>query len=141
MYVYNYIIEYLEFNPEVFVSLHFEWQLLHAKLALSQSTGTLPLKYTNVPPASIKSKEFTAPMVDSSIKSNAFQVFTAAKMAELNCLETVITAPRQEQVDEIDRISWSAYHASIQETVIPTTCCYQCTTATLLGKCTLSSYD
>ena len=105
MYVYNYIIGYLEFNPEVFVSLHFEWQLLHAKLALSQSTDTLTLKYTNVPLVSIKSKEFTAPMVNGSVKSTAFQVFTAAKMAELNWLETVITALRQEQLDEIDRIS------------------------------------
>ena len=75
--------------------LHFEWQLLHVKLALSQSTDTLTLKYTNVTPASIKFKEFTAPMVDGSVRSTVFQVFTAAKMAELNWLETVITALAQ----------------------------------------------
>ena len=34
--------------------------------SLSHSTATLPVKYTNVLPASIKSKEFTAPMVDGS---------------------------------------------------------------------------
>ena len=30
-----------------------------------------------------------------------------------------MTALKQEQLDEMDWISWSAYHASIQETVIP----------------------
>ena len=90
-----------------------------SSLTLSRSTATLPLKYTNVPPASLKSKEFTAPMVDGSVRSTVFQVFTAAKMGELNWLETVMTALKQEQLDEMDWISWSAYHASIQETVIP----------------------
>ena len=58
-------------------------------------------------------------MVDGSLRSTVFQVFTAAKMGELNWLETVMTALIQEQLDEMDWIFWSAYHASIQETVIP----------------------
>ena len=53
--------------------------------SLSRSTATLPVKYTNVLPASIKSKEFTAPMVDGSksLSSTAFQAFTAAKIGEM----------------------------------------------------------
>ena len=87
--------------------------------SLSRSTTTLPVKYTNVLPASIKSKEFIAPIVDSSVRSTSFQVFTAAKMGELNWLEMVMTALKKEQLDKMDWISWSAYHASIQETIIP----------------------
>ena len=89
--------------------------------SLSRSTATLPVKYTNVLPASIKSKEFTAPMVDGSesLSSTAFQAFTAAKIGEMKWLETVMTALRKDQLDKNDWISWSAYHASIQEAIIP----------------------
>lgn len=80
--------------------------------SLSCSTATLPVKYTNVLPASIKSKEFIAPMVNGSIQSNAFQVFTAAKMEEMNWLETVMTALKKDQLDKKDWISWSPRDAS-----------------------------
>ena len=72
---------------------------------ISRSTTTLPVKYTNVLPASIKSKEFIAPMVDSSVRSTSFQVFTAAKMGELNWLETMMTVLKKEQLDKMDWIS------------------------------------
>ena len=90
--------------------------------SLSCSTATLPVKYTNVLPASIKSKEFTAPMVvygSESLNSTAFQAFTAAKIGEIKWLETVMTALRKDQLHKNDWISWSAYHASIQEAIIP----------------------
>ena len=80
-------------------------------------------------------------MVNGSVRSTVFQVFTAARMGELKWLETVMTTLKQEQLDEMDWISWSAYHASIQETVIPPAPINALYIATLLGKCTLSSYD
>ena len=46
------------------------------------------------------------------------QVLTAAKM---DCLKTVMTALKNNQLDKKDWISWSAYHASIQEAIIPPT--------------------
>ena len=62
-------------------------------------------------------------MVDGSLRSTAFHVFTAAKMEEMNWFETVMTALKKDQLDKNDKkknwISWSAYHARIQEAIIP----------------------
>ena len=61
-------------------------------------------------------------MVDGSLRSTAFHVFTAAKMEEINWLETVMTALKKDHLDKNDKkdwISWSAYHARIQEAIIP----------------------
>jgi len=80
----------------------------------SHSTATLPMKYTSVPPASIKSKEFIASKVNGCIRPTAFQMFTVAKVGELKWLQTVITALKNEELDKMDLKSWFAYHASRQ---------------------------
>ena len=58
-------------------------------------------------------------MVDGSLRFTGFPVLTAAKMGEMNWLETVMTALKKDQLDKKDWISQSAYHASIQEAIIP----------------------
>ena len=86
-------------------------------LSSSHSVAPLPSKYTSVPPASINSKEFTVPIVDGSIRPRTLRTITEAKVGELEWLKTVMAALTKEQLDRMDWISWSAYHASIQETV------------------------
>lgn len=76
--------------------------------SLSQSTSTLPMKYTNLPPASI-----------NSVRCTTFHMLEALKMGELNWLEIVMTTLKKEQLDKTDWISRSAYHANIQEKMIP----------------------
>lgn len=85
----------------------------------ARSVVPLPSKYTNVPPAALKSKEFTAPHVDGLVRPPTLQTVTEAKEGELEWLNRVMAALKKEQLDRMDWISWSAYHAAIQETVIP----------------------
>ena len=85
----------------------------------SFSVATLPSMYTNVPPASIKSKEFKAPMVDGLVMPTTFQTVAAAKEAEVEWLQTLMAASLKHQLDETDWISWSAYHSSVQEATVP----------------------
>ena len=85
----------------------------------SKSVIPLPSQYTSVPPASITSKEFTAPIVGGSVRPTTFQTITEAKVGELEWLKTVMAALTKEKLDRMDWISWSAYHASIQEIIIP----------------------
>ena len=84
----------------------------------SRSVAPLPSKYTSVPPASFKSKAFTAPAVDGPVKTTTLQAFKEAEVGELEWLNRVMAALTKEQVDKMDWISWSAYHANIQEMLI-----------------------
>ena len=85
----------------------------------SRSVAPLPSKYTNVPPASFKSKAFTAPAVDGPVRTTTLQAFKEAEVGELEWLNRVMAALTKEQLDKMDWISWSAYHANIQEMLIP----------------------
>ena len=87
--------------------------------ATSRSVAPLPSKYTNVPPASFKSKVFTAPAVHGPVRTTTLQAFKEAKVGELEWLNRVMAALTKEQLDKMDWISWSAYHANIQEMLIP----------------------
>ena len=72
-----------------------------------------------MPPASIKTKELTAPAVDSSIGPITLLNIKKAKETETEWLDKVMAVLTKEELDRIDWISWSAYHASIQTTEIP----------------------
>ena len=85
----------------------------------TKSIAPLPTNYTNVPPAALKTKEFTVPFVQGLVKPANFTTFTHAKKEELGWLNKVMEALQKEHLDEMDWVSWSAYHANIQNTVIP----------------------
>ena len=48
-----------------------------------------------------------------------FQISKEAKVEEMRWLQTLMTALPKQQLDDTDWISWSAYHASVQEAIIP----------------------
>ena len=83
------------------------------------SVAPLPSEYTDVPPASIKTKEFVAPKVDGSVQPTDLQSITEAKLREQEWLKAVMSAITDDESDGVPWISWSAYHASIQEASIP----------------------
>ena len=85
----------------------------------SCSIATLPPTYTNVPPASAKSKEFAVPVAEGLARPTTFQIIKEAKEEEMRWLQTLMTALPKQQLDDTDWISWSAYHASVQEAIIP----------------------
>ena len=58
-------------------------------------------------------------MVDGLVMPTTFQTVAAAKEAEVEWLQTLMAASLKEQLDETDWISWSAYHSSVQEPMVP----------------------
>ena len=83
----------------------------------SKSIAHLPSAYTSVPPAALKTKNFTAPAVHSPVRPANFVVAAAAAEEEYRWLNSVKTALEKQTVD--DWISWSAYHADTQRAIIP----------------------
>ena len=55
----------------------------------TRSVVPLPSKYTNVPPAALKSKEFTAPSVNGPVALHTLNYLEEAKMDELQWLNAV----------------------------------------------------
>lgn len=98
--------------------------------SLSRSISPLPSQYTSIPPDTIASKEFTVPSTTAcSARPTTFTTFSTAKLCELEWLKTVMRA-FTEQTLEIEWLSWSAYHANVQEAVMPPACSNQCIIAT-----------
>ena len=83
----------------------------------TKSVTNLPSAYTVVPPAALKSKDFSAPTVQGPMRPSTLLVATAAVEDEYVWLNRVKTALEKSTVD--GWISWSAYHADMQQSVIP----------------------
>lgn len=94
-------------------------------LIINQTTSStslvapLPSNYTCVLPAELRTKQFSIPPVNSSVRPLDLHILNSAKEEESEWLNTVMAALKKQQLDRIDWVSWSAYHASIQEKVIP----------------------
>ena len=94
-------------------------------LVLDQSTSgtrsisSLPTTYASVPPAVLKTKQFTAPRVQSPVRPQTAEAVDAASADEFRWLEAVMAALEKKKLDKADWVSWSAYHADIQQAVIP----------------------
>ncbi len=85
----------------------------------SRSVAHLPSEYTSVAPASIRNKSFIVPCVDSFVQPTNVQKYAEAKVGELAWRNEVMKSITKEQLDKMQWISWSAYHASIQDAVVP----------------------
>lgn len=85
----------------------------------AKTVAPLPQKYTSVLPAAFKTKEFNVPAVQGPVRPTDLHVATKATEAEWKWLDTVMAALKKQMLEKTDWISWSAYHASIQEAVIP----------------------
>ena len=85
----------------------------------TRSVVPLPSKYTNIPPAALKSKKFTVPSVNGPVALHTLNYVEEAKMDELQWLNAVMAALEKEQLDPADWISWSAYHAALQQAEKP----------------------
>ena len=106
-------------HPSHTLQGHCRGGLLLKQKSTSCSVSTLPPWYTDVPPASIASKEFKVPMVDGFAMPTTFQTLATAQEAEVEWLQTLMAALLKQQLDKTDWISWSAYHASVQVAMVP----------------------
>jgi hypothetical protein len=86
----------------------------------TKSVAPLPpiAKYTCVPPAALKTKQFTVSAVHGPVRPLNLQTVKRALQVESDWLNTVMTALTKQQLER-EWVSWSAYHADIQATVIP----------------------
>ncbi len=84
----------------------------------TKSIGPLPTSYTNVSPAALKTKEFTLPSIQGLVEPANFTTFNEAKKDENKWLKKVIEALSKEKLDEKEWVSWSAWHANMQNIVI-----------------------
>jgi len=83
----------------------------------TKSVTPLPPAYTVVPPAALKSKDFNAPIVQGPVRPPNLLAAAAAVEDEYVWLSKVKTALEKPTAD--GWISWSAYHADVQQAVIP----------------------
>ena len=93
--------------------------IINESSSSNKSISPLPTSYTNVPPAALKTKEFTVPSVQGLVKPANFTTFTKAKEDEMGWLKAVMEALHKEKLDEMEWVSWSAWHANIQNVEIP----------------------
>ena len=82
-----------------------------------QSVSSLPLSYTNVPPAVLRTKEFTAPVIQGPVRPLSVLEAKVAAVDEYEWLTKVQKA--LENSTGGSWISWSAYHADKQQNIIP----------------------
>ena len=75
----------------------------HASSA--REIAPLPEEYTSVLPASLKTREFTVPAVQSSVKLTDSDTFTEAKKEEWKCLDVVIEILKKQSLQSTDWIS------------------------------------
>ena len=79
----------------------------------------LPDEYTRVFPAALKGKEFTVPAIASLVEVTELETFAQARKEEWIWFDVAMEALEKQSLQKNDWISWSAYHASIQEAVLP----------------------
>ena len=82
--------------------------IINQTTSSTKSVAPLPSKYTNVPPAALKTKQFTVPAVGGPKKPINMHIVEQAKEKEFEWLKTVIEALKKHQLEKADWISWSA---------------------------------
>jgi hypothetical protein len=93
--------------------------VINQETSSTRSVAPLPTSYISVPRAALKTKQFTAPVVGGPVKPPDLQLVAKATKEENTWLNRVMTALQKEKLESGDWISWSAYHAHMQQTVIP----------------------
>ena len=82
-----------------------------------KSVSSLPLSCTNVPPAVLKTKEFTAPVIQGPVRPPSVLEAKVAAVDKFKWITKVHKALKNSTVGSW--ISWSVYHADMQQNIIP----------------------
>ncbi|KAK3880702.1 hypothetical protein Pcinc_014857 [Petrolisthes cinctipes] len=91
--------------------------VLGQDISTAKSVTPLLSLYTSVPPAAMKTQHFIAPVVQCPARPPDLLAAEAAIQKEYGWMKTVTTALQKQSIDEW--VSWSAYHAHVQQTVTP----------------------
>ncbi|XP_041462085.1 uncharacterized protein LOC121413358 [Lytechinus variegatus] len=83
----------------------------------NKSVVPLPSEYTSVTPVAIRKQHFTAPAVEGPAKPPHLLAAEAAVREEYLWLRLVTETLQKKSIN--DWVSWSAYHADMQQAVMP----------------------
>lgn len=85
----------------------------------TRSIMPLPQAYTHVPPVALIRKPFTAPPVNGPVRPLDLKMTAKTRTEEHEWLRAVMVSLDNLETNKGNFVSWSAYHADIQQTVIP----------------------
>ena len=85
-----------------FVGHHRGVIIINQTTPSTKSVAPLPSKYTNVPPAALKTKQFTVPAVASPKKPINMHIVEQVKEKEFEWLKTVMEALKKHQLEKAD---------------------------------------
>ena len=86
---------------------------------LGQISSSISIKLHICATSCPENEEFKAPVVDAPVRPPDLWLADEAKEVETEWLTTFMAALRKDSLESGDWISWSAYHAHIQQAVIP----------------------
>ena len=112
-------ISLMQHQSQSFHGYDRDWDIIGSLRSSTRSVSFLPLAYTSIPPAAIKTKQFTAPRFQGLVTPANLVTASSAVAEEYDWLNAVVNALRKENLANDEWVSWSAYHASIQTTEIP----------------------
>ncbi len=92
--------------------------VLHQEKASSKRVVPLPASYSQVPPVVAKATHLFAPKVDGPCTESSSEALDQYADIQGNWLRKVESAARENATNK-EWLSWSAYHASIQQDILP----------------------
>ena len=112
-------ISLMQHQSQSFHGYDRDWDIIGSLRSSTRSVSFLPSAYTSIPPAAIKTKQFTAPRFQGQVTPANLVTGSSAVAEEYDWLNAVVNALKKGNLAKDEWVSWSAYHASIQTTEIP----------------------
>ena len=112
-------ISLMQHQSQSFHGYDRDWDIIDSLRSYTRSVSFLPSAYTSIPPAVIKTKQFTAPRFQGLVTPANLVTASSAVAKEYDWLNAVVNALKKGNLAKDEWVSWSAYHASIQRTEIP----------------------
>ena len=112
-------ISLMQHQSQSFHGYDRDWDIIGLLRSSMRSVSFLPSAYTSIPPAAIKTKQFTAPRFQGLVTPANLVTASSAVAEEYDWLNAVVNALKKGNPPKDEWVSWSAYHANIQTTVIP----------------------
>ena len=109
----------MQYQTNTFSGIDRNWDIVESTPLSTRTTNVLPSTYTTIPPAAIKTKQFTVPPFEGPVTPTNLTTAFNALADERKWLDTVSNAVKKGSSAENEWVSWSAYHMSIQTTETP----------------------
>ena len=112
-------ISLMQHQSQSFHGYDRDWDIIGSLRSSTRSVSFLPSDYASIPPAAMKTKQFTAPRFQGLVTPANLVTASSAVAEECDWLNAVVNALKKGNLAKDKWVSWSAYHARIQTTEIP----------------------